>query len=143
MNCSLFLRLAAFWTICGRCFGLIVALPAATPAESLQGIALDRLKDGQSVDLGEALSSTKAGSKTMLVLGTHPADFNTIEYAQRVRAFLPELKAKGIERILMVINGSPSSCNKLTQLLDLPEADVEVCSDPAGKSGRRFGVSRG
>jgi hypothetical protein len=120
---------------------LVVPLPAATPAESLQGCSLSRLADGESIDLGKALSATKSG-KTMLVLGTHTADFNMIEYGQRVRAALPELKERGIDRFIMVMNGSSQACQKLVQLIDLPE-EIEVFADPTGEAGRRFGVNRG
>lgn len=128
-------------SICS-CLGLIVPIPAATPAESLKGVSLERLEDGKPIDLGEALSSTDANSKTMLVLATHPADFNTVEYGQRVRHYLPQLKEKGIERFMMVVNGSPSACSKLAELLDLPD-EVELFSDSTGEAGRSFGVSRG
>ena len=119
---------------------LVVPLPAAIPAESLQGYCLDRLSDGASVDLGNALSSTSG--KTMLVLGTHTADFNMIEYGQKVRAALPQLKAKGIDRFLMVMNGNPKASKQLAEMLDLPE-DIELFADPTGEAGRRFGVNRG
>jgi hypothetical protein len=38
------------------------------------------------VDLGSFLSSAP---KSMLILGTYAADFNAIEYAQRLRYYLP------------------------------------------------------
>ncbi len=65
-----------------------------------------------------------------------------IEYAQKVRHYQPALRAKGVERTLMVINGNTASCAKLAEILDLP-ADVELLSDEAGEAGRKFGVSTG
>lgn len=121
------------------CLALIVPLLAANPALSLKGITLQRLSDGESIDLGEALSLS---GKTMLVLGSHPADFNLIEYAQKVRVFWPQMKVKGIERCIIVMNGEKSSCRKLAELLELPD-EIEILPDPTGESGRQFGVSRG
>lgn len=113
---------------------------AVQPATELAGVLLPRVSDGEQVDLGAALSSTTG--KTMLVLGTHAADFNMVEYAQRVRAFWPLLQEKGVTRCLMVVNGEATSCLKLAELLDIPE-EIELFSDPTGDAGRSFGVSRG
>ena len=92
------------------------------------------------MDLGKALSSTS--SKTLLVLGAHTADFNMIEYGQKVRSALPQLKEKGIDRFLVVMNGSPQASQQLAELLDLPN-DIEIFPDPTGEAGRRLGVNRG
>ena len=145
---------------------LVIPLSASRPADSLQGVRVPRAGGGGHVDLGEALASS--AGKTLLVLGTYPADFNMVEYMQRVRVFLPDLRAKGVTRCMMVVNGCaavhavrhrprhrshphrlpparrrpPAACEKLASLLDLPDA-VELYADPAGEAGRRFGVSRG
>ena len=78
----------------------------------------------------------------MVVFGTYPGDFNMVEYGQKLRHFLPELKAKGIDKFVVVVNGEPASCAKLASLLDLP-SEIELLSDPSGEAGRSFGVSRG
>jgi hypothetical protein len=44
------------------------------------------------VDLGVALAASTG--KTMLVLGTHAADFNMVEYMQLVRAFWPQIQVR-------------------------------------------------
>jgi len=119
---------------------LVVPLPAARPAVSLDGMALQRARDGEKVDLGRALASSS--KKTLLVLGSYPGDFNTIEYCQLVRHFWPALKEKDVDRCMMVVNGEAPSCQKLAELLDLP-AEVELFADPTGEAGRRFGVSGG
>jgi len=124
----------------GLAAGLVVPLTAANPRSALAGVSLPRVSDGAIVDVGCA--SCANGGRIMVVLGTYPADFNMIEYGQRLRHHLPELKAKGIGRFLVVVNGQAQSCKKLVDLLDLP-AELEVLSDPVGEAGRRFGVSRG
>ena len=78
----------------------------------------------------------------MLCFGTHAADFNAIEYCQKVRFYLPQLKEKGVNRFMIVINGETAQCSKLAELLDVP-AEVELLSDPTGEAGRKFGVSGG
>ena len=99
------------------CSGLVVPLPAARPAASLKGVSLPRAAGGEEVDLGAALESSTG--KTMLVLGTFAADFNMIEYAQRVRFFMPQLREKGVDRYLMVVNAEAPACQTLARLLDL------------------------
>mmetsp|Transcript_20089 Transcript_20089/g.39017 ORF Transcript_20089/g.39017 Transcript_20089/m.39017 type:complete len:299 (-) Transcript_20089:84-980(-) len=135
-------RLASLLLVCwaGISYSLVVPIPAAKPAVSLDGVSLPRVSDGEKVNLGPALASSKG--KTMLVLGSYPGDFNTVEYAQKVRAYWPQLQEKGVNRCMMVINGEPSACTKLAELLDLP-SEMELFSDPTGEAGRKFGVSRG
>ena len=120
--------------------GLVVPLPAASPARSLKGLSLQRVSDGAQINVGAELEATKG--RTLLVLGTHPADFNCVEYAQKVRAAWPQLQDKGVDRCMMVMNGKASSCSKLAELLDLP-SEIELFADPEGEAGRHFGVSRG
>lgn len=126
------------WT--GASWALVVPLPAARPAVALKDISLPRVSDGKEVNLGAALSATTG--RTLLVLGTHPADFNCIEYAQKVRAAWPQLRDKGVDRCMMIMNGKPESCSLLAELLDLP-VEIELFSDSTGEAGRQFCVSRG
>lgn len=122
--------------------GYSLPLPAAKPATSLLGVALPRVSDGEEVDLGAALAGTT--DRTMLCFGTHAADFNTIEYMQRLRVLglAGKLQASGISRVLMVVNANEAQIDKLTGLLDMP-AEIELLADPTGSAGRAFGVSRG
>eukprot|EP00579_Thalassiosira_antarctica_P000098 CAMPEP_0201868912 /NCGR_PEP_ID=MMETSP0902-20130614/2620_1 /ASSEMBLY_ACC=CAM_ASM_000551 /TAXON_ID=420261 /ORGANISM="Thalassiosira antarctica, Strain CCMP982" /LENGTH=302 /DNA_ID=CAMNT_0048394323 /DNA_START=112 /DNA_END=1017 /DNA_ORIENTATION=+ len=129
---------------------LVVPLSAAKPMESLMGLSPPKViregttndADATSVDLGAELAAV-TDKRTMMVFGTHAGDFNTIEYMQKIRASLPELRSKGgIDRIWIIVNGAPDQCKFIAGLLDLP-ADIEVLSDPTGEAGRKFGVSRG
>eukprot|EP00283_Hemiselmis_rufescens_P019007 CAMPEP_0173436890 /NCGR_PEP_ID=MMETSP1357-20121228/17522_1 /TAXON_ID=77926 /ORGANISM="Hemiselmis rufescens, Strain PCC563" /LENGTH=138 /DNA_ID=CAMNT_0014402041 /DNA_START=65 /DNA_END=478 /DNA_ORIENTATION=+ len=133
-------RLSSLLLLCmaAATHSLVVPLPASNPSHSLRSISLERATDGQKVDLGPSLASTTG--KTLLILGSYPADFNTIEYAQKVAASWPELQEKGVDRCMMVINGPPPSCTKLASLLSLPPS-IELLSDPTGEAGRAFGVS--
>ena len=99
------------------------------------------MKDRATVqDFGEEISAMKG--ETLLVFGTYAADFNMIEYAQRLRYYLPQLKEKGLTNFVLVANASPEATEKLCTLVDLPN-DVTLYSDSSGAIGRAFGVSRG
>jgi len=65
------------------CSALVVPLPSARPALALRDVSLPRVGDGVQVNLG--LELAESTGKTLLVLGTHPGDFNCVEYAQKVR----------------------------------------------------------
>lgn len=107
---------------------------------ALSGLTLSRVADGEMVDIGKALE--EPGGPTLCVFGTYPADFNCIEYCQRLRHYMPTLTDKGVSRFIVIANGGGSACSKLQELVDLPDG-VELLSDPAGEAGRRFSVSRG
>ena len=62
----------------------------------LAGVTARSVKTSENIDLSTYLSSSK---KTMLVLGTYAADFNAIEYAQRLRYYMPDLQKRGITKI--------------------------------------------
>ena len=70
------------------------------------------------------------------------ADFNAIEYLQKVRFYLPRLRDAGVRRVACVLNADAAQCRTLAELLDVPD-DVELFADPTGAAGRKFGVSRG
>jgi hypothetical protein len=130
----------------------------------LSGISAKSLKYGEATDLGSFLSggdkklqSNAAGeerspssssSLSLLILGTYAADFNAIEYAQRLRYYLPALKLRGVTKIGMVLNCEEEAAKALCESVDLPLSssssdDVEIFVDPTGSAGRAFGVGRG
>ena len=119
-----------------------LALSAASPSKlwSFAGCQLPRVSDGAIVDVGAELVA--GPGTTLLVLGTYPADFNMIEYAQQLAHYTPALKEAGVGKIMCVVNGSPAGCKKLASLVSFP-SEVEILADPTGEAGRDFGVSRG
>ena len=62
----------------------------------LAGVAARSVKTSENIDLSTYLSLSK---KTMLVLGTYAADFNAIEYVQRLRYYMLDLQKRGITKI--------------------------------------------
>jgi len=125
--------------LCSTGAALVVPLQPARPAQALD-IALPRVSDGASVHLGHALAATT--DRKLLCFGTHAADFNAIEYLQKLRFYLPRLRDAGVSRVACVLNADAAQCRTLAELLDVPD-DVELFSDPTGEAGRKFGVSRG
>lgn len=116
----------------------------------LSGVSARSVKTQNDVDLSNFLESSGSGSKTktMLVLGTYAADFNAIEYAQRLRYYLPELKNRGVGKIGLILNCEEESAKKLVDMVDLPcdvssDDSVTLMIDPLGKAGLAFGVGRG
>lgn len=97
---------------------------------------------GKSVDLGDFLASP-GNSKSLLILGTYAADFNAIEYAQRLRYYLPLLKDAGITKFGMVLNCQPEAAMALCEAVELDTDQVNIMVDNNGQAGRAFGVGRG
>jgi len=118
--------------------------------KSLSGASVISVRTNESVELSNFLQS--GDDKSMLILGTYAADFNAIEYVQRLRYYLPQLKEKGIEKIGLVLNCEVDAAKSLVELLDLEtdatasdgeSAAVELFVDPLGEAGRKFGVGTG
>ena len=133
-------RAAITALLCSTGAALVVPLQPARPAQALD-IALPRVKDGASVHLGDALAATT--DRTLLCFGTHAADFNAIEYLQKIRFYLPRLRDAGVSRVACVLNADAAQCRTLAELLDVPDDEIELFADPTGEAGRKFGVSRG
>jgi len=96
---------------------------------------------GKSVDLGDFLA--EGNDKTMLILGTYAADFNAIEYAQRLRYYLPQLQASGINKVGFVLNCRQDAAMALCDVVELDTTKVTMMVDNDGQAGRAFGVGRG
>mmetsp|Transcript_42620 Transcript_42620/g.51157 ORF Transcript_42620/g.51157 Transcript_42620/m.51157 type:complete len:307 (+) Transcript_42620:36-956(+) len=116
----------------------------------LAGITAQSLKTGETTDLSTFLTTTASKSNesnandySLLILGTYAADFNMIEYAQRLRYYLPDLKARGISKFGLVVNGDAPAAQTLAETVDLADDSVDIFTDPTGQAGRAFGVGRG
>jgi hypothetical protein len=108
----------------------------------LKGVYVSAVS-GQSVDLGDFLSD--GNGRSLLVLGTYAADFNAIEYAQRLRYYLPKLKECGVSKCGLVLNCRQDAAKALAEAVDLDtsEEGVTLMVDPDGQAGRAFDVGRG
>mmetsp|Transcript_27323 Transcript_27323/g.41967 ORF Transcript_27323/g.41967 Transcript_27323/m.41967 type:complete len:351 (+) Transcript_27323:26-1078(+) len=106
----------------------------------LDNIKVTSLITGQPVDL---VAQYESCPNVMLIFGTYAADFNAIEYAQRLRHYLPKLKERGINKFGFILNCKPSAAEALCKYVDLSTEEVEILIDEIGVAGRAFGVGRG
>lgn len=75
----------------------------------MAGITAKSVKTNDEIDLSEFVSTPSSkGKKSMLVLGTYAADFNAIEYAQRLRYYM-----------VCIVNVSAHVCVKILTNLHL------------------------
>ena len=117
---------------------LLAALPAAVTAlQPLNGIGVKPLGGAASIDVGGLLDK-----KAAVIFGTYAADFNAIEYGQRLRHYAPKLKERGVESLHLILNADESAASKFVELLGL-EGVCEIYCDPTGSAGRAFGCGRG
>ena len=117
---------------------LLTALPTAVTAlQPLNGIGVKPLGGAASIDVGGLLDK-----KAAVVFGTYAADFNAIEYGQRLRHYAPKLKERGVESLHLSLNADEAASEKFVELLGL-EGVCEVYCDPTGAAGRAFGCGRG
>lgn len=126
---------------------LCVLQNSASGYAPLSGVSVKSLKTNQPTDLGSFLSAPTPINEefpkySLLVLGTYAADFNAIEYAQRLRYYLPDLKKRGVSKFGMVLNCEEEAAKALCESVDLP-SDVEIFIDPTGYAGRAYGVGKG
>jgi hypothetical protein len=110
-----------------------------------------------SIDLGQWIhqsslqqqQGTNQKERILIVFGTYAADFNAIEYGQRLRYYYPILQeTKNITKCAFLLNCNMVAAQRLCQYIDLPSTmntttNLEVFIDPCGIAGRKFGVSRG
>ena len=108
--------------LAARAAALVVPMKAANPTKSLTGQRLERANGAGSIDVGAILQTTQ--SKTLVVLGTHAADFNACEYMQKVRFYLPRLAGAGVDRYLFVVNGEARPATSEGSALHAP---VRAC----------------
>ena len=57
-----------------------------------------------SLDVGALLEK-----KSAVVFGTYAADFNAIEYGQRLRHYAPKLKERGVESLHLILNADEAA----------------------------------
>lgn len=133
------------------------ALVAPSPVSSLKGVSVTSVATGEAVDIGQWLENNEG--RSMVVFGTYAADFNAIEYAQRLRYYLPLLNQKcGITSCALILNCNPEAAKAMVAEVDLPtdsttssiDSDdsttsmkVTLLVDKLGTAGRTFGVGRG
>ena len=117
---------------------LVLTLTATTTVafQPLRGVTVQSPQG--PVDVGNWL----ADGGGMVVFGTYAADFNAIEYGQRLRYYWPNKLQGKVNKCALILNCQPSAAQALKDAVDLPDS-IEVWTDNKGHAGRAFGVGRG
>lgn len=114
-----------------------VAVPRSTT-----GITLTPVGGGEKRVLDEYLHNPTG--RSLFIFGTYAADFNAIEYVQRLRYYLPILRSEcGVSKFGLVLNCQPEAALALLETVDLDMSEVDVFVDNTGEAGKKFGVERG
>ena len=120
----------------------VLLSPIAEGFSAVSGIQIKPVKDGPAVFLEEYLK-TKEG-RSLFIFGTYAADFNAIEYAQRLRYYLPKLKEEcGVTKFGLVLNCQPDAALALADQVDLDTSQVDLFVDNTGSVGKKWGVELG
>lgn len=106
----------------------------------LNGVTVKTVAESKEVDIGKWLKN--GNDRKMVIFGTYAADFNSIEYGQRLRYYWPLLQEKGVNKCAFLLNCQPSAAKFLKAQLDLQDS-VELWYDNNGEAGRKFGVEQG
>ena len=67
----------------------LLYLGAVRAFAPLAGVTVNRVPSGEPLDLGKAMA--ESSTPELCVLGTYAADFNAIEYAQKLKHYWPKL----------------------------------------------------
>ena len=120
----------------------IECFSAVVPPQSTSSITLTPVDGGKEVALDEYLQNPSG--RSLFIFGTYAADFNAIEYVQRLRYYLPLLESEcGVSKFGLVLNCQPEAAKALLESVDLDSSKVDTFVDNQGKAGKMFGVGRG
>ncbi|KAL7574925.1 hypothetical protein ACA910_010752 [Epithemia clementina (nom. ined.)] len=120
---------------------LFVSIARSVAYQPLSGVVVQNARKSgpSSIDIGEWLST----GKSLFVFGTYAADFNAIEYGQRLRYYWPKLQdEKAFDKCAFLLSCQPDAAVALADYVDLP-ASIELYVDNTGEAARKFGVCRG
>lgn len=124
------------------CRAFSAVAPVSPPPSGIDGISIQPVDGGDQIALKEYLKNEDG--KSLFVFGTYAADFNAIEYAQRLRYYLPILeKDCGVTKFGLVLNCQPDAAKALAEIVDLDTSKVDLFVDNVGAVGREWGVGRG
>jgi hypothetical protein len=109
--------------------------------QPLKGVKVKPIKESSpQVDIGDWLSGD---GKSLVIFGTYAADFNAIEYGQRLRYYWPKLQQeKGVTKCAFLLSCQPAAAKALAEQVNLPD-DIELWVDNTGQAARTFGVGQG
>jgi len=121
---------------------LISALVLRRVAGFAPGLKVSPAQGGDPITVQNYIMN--GSGRTLFIFGTYAADFNNIEYAQRLRYYLPQLRAEcGVTKIGMVMNCQPDAALAVTDMVDLDTSQADIFVDNKGEVARQWGVNRG
>ena len=123
-----------FFTFLGGCASLLLS--------GLKGVMVEPISSsGSKIDLAETLNEEGG---VLCIFGTYAADFNNIEYSQKLKHYFPRLeKETGMNKCLFIMNANTESVRSFQDIMGLDTTKIELCADPTGEAGRAFGCSSG
>ena len=134
--------LVSYWLLLAVAAARAVEGFTATTSNILPGMKVTSATSGEEIDVGEYLSN--AVGRSLFIFGTYAADFNAIEYAQRLRYYIPQLEEKcGVSKFGLLLSCRPEAAKSLAEQVDLPLDKVDLFVDNTGKAARDWGVERG
>ena len=83
----------------------------------------------------------ESSTPELCVLGTYAADFNAIEYAQKLKHYWPKLQQKGLARCLLVLECITESMRRRSRRRS--RCHPRLRPDPTGAAGRGYGAYAG
>jgi len=131
------------------CYGLSSSVAPKQSMNSIKGLSIQPLdRNSPAIALEEYLKNDnggEGGGKSLFIFGTYAADFNAIEYVQRLRYYLPILEEEcGISKFGIVLNCQPDAAIALCDVVDLDIRNkVDVFVDNTGTVGKDWGVNQG
>jgi hypothetical protein len=110
---------------------------------TLSNIQIKPIDGGQDVSLEEYVKDS-SGGRSLFIFGTYAADFNAIEYAQRLRYYIPKLMDEcNVSKFGLLLNCQPDAAKELAELVDLDTSKVDLFVDNSGNVGKQVGLERG
>jgi hypothetical protein len=141
----------AFSAVVPSTTGAAVTAAGKTSSRSIKGIEIQPIQGGSKILLEDYLKTSSNSTsnegdnnKSLFIFGTYAADFNAIEYAQRLRYYLPILENEcGVKKFGFLLNCEPDAALALADLVDLDTSKVDLFVDNIGVAGKQWGVGRG
>lgn len=126
-------------------FSASVATPPTIPSGLKPDMKVTSVVSGETVDVANYMKSAEDGAgRSLFVFGAYAADFNAIEYAQRLRYYIPQLEEKcGISKFGLLLSCQPEAAKALAQEVDLPLDKIDLFVDNTGTIAKEWGVERG
>jgi hypothetical protein len=111
---------------------------------TLSNIQIKPIDGGQQTIFLEDYLKDSSEGRSLFIFGTYAADFNAIEYAQRLRFYRKILADEcNVNKFGLLLNCQPDAAKELAELVDLDTSKVDIFFDNSGSVGKQVGMERG